>query len=59
MRFLSLYNGTDLAGTAAVGPGYKVDLPDTAGNCATCHAPGAAANAPFAADMNALGGVER
>ena len=25
------------------GPGYKLDFPDTAGNCATCHAPADAA----------------
>lgn len=31
-----------------------LDFPGTAGNCATCHAPGAAADAPFSTDMNAL-----
>ncbi len=29
------------------GPGYLLDFPDSSGNCATCHAPLAAANAPF------------
>jgi hypothetical protein len=58
-RFFSLYNGTDVTGTATITPGYKLDFPGTAGNCATCHAPGAAANAPFATDMNALVGVEQ
>lgn len=58
-RFFSLYNGTDITGTTAVSPGYKFDFPGTAGNCATCHAPGAAANTPFTADMNELSGVER
>lgn len=38
-RFFSLYNGTDLTGTVAVGPGYVNDFPGTAGNCANCHAP--------------------
>jgi hypothetical protein len=57
-RFFSMYNGTDLAGTAIVTPGYKIDFPGTAGNCATCHAPGAAANKPFTAGMNELTGVE-
>jgi len=33
-------------------------FPGTAGNCATCHAPGAAVNKPFTADMNELSGVE-
>jgi hypothetical protein len=58
-RFFSLYNGTDITGTMVVTPGYKTDFPGTAGNCATCHAPGAAANEPFSTDMNTLVGVER
>jgi hypothetical protein len=57
-RFFSLYNGTDVTGTTAVTPGYKLDFPGTAGNCATCHAPGAAVNEPFTTDMNELTGVE-
>jgi hypothetical protein len=57
-RFFSLYNGTDVTGTATITPGYKLDFPGTAGNCATCHAPGAAAKKPFASDMNELVGVE-
>ena len=56
-RFLSMYNGTDVGGTMAMGDGYKDDFPGTAGNCATCHAPVAAANSPFTADMNELTGV--
>lgn len=58
-RFFSLYNGTDISGTGSIPPGYKLDFPGTAGNCAACHAPGAAYDAPFAADMNALTGVEQ
>ena len=58
-RFFSLYNGTDITGTQVVSPGYKLDFPGTAGNCATCHAPGAAFDAPFTTDMNALTGVNR
>lgn len=57
-RFFSLYNGTDVSGTVHLGGGYKDDFPGTAGNCATCHAPGAAVDAPFTTDMNALSGVE-
>jgi len=56
-RFFSMYNGTDITGTLAMGDGYKDDFPGTAGNCANCHAPVAAANAPFTADMNELTGV--
>jgi hypothetical protein len=58
-RFFSLYNGTDLSGTQHLGGGYKDDFPGTAGNCATCHAPGAATDDDaFTMDMNQLSGVE-
>lgn len=57
-RFFSLYNGNAVSGTLHTGGGYKDDFPGTAGNCATCHAPGAAANEPFTTDMNELTGVE-
>ena len=60
-RFFSLYNGTNLHGTNTIGPGYKLDFPGTAGNCATCHAPAAAVRGErtFAdADMNGLEKVE-
>ena len=58
-RFFSLYNGTNISGTTVISPGYKLDFPGTVGNCATCHAPGAAYDAPFTTDMNALTGVNR
>jgi hypothetical protein len=57
-RLFSLYNGTELTGSLHLGGGYKDDFPGTAGNCANCHAPGAAANEPFTTDMNDLDGVE-
>ncbi len=53
-RFYSLYNGTDLTGTVAVGPGYVLDFPGTAGNCANCHAPGAGIDGYLTTDMNAV-----
>ena len=56
-RFFSLYNGTDISATNTITPGYKLDFPGTAGNCATCHAPGDAYDAPFTTDMNALSEV--
>jgi hypothetical protein len=42
------------------GPGYKLDFPNTAGNCAACHVPAAAAKPgrAYAADPNNLAGVE-
>ncbi len=38
------------------GPGYKLDFPDTAGNCAACHTPMAAINAPYDTDPTIPGG---
>lgn len=58
-RFLSLYNGSDISGIELVPPGYKLDFPATAGNCANCHAPGAAVDAPFTTDMNLLNGIDQ
>lgn len=58
-RFLSLYNGSNITGTSVISPGYKLDFPGTTGNCAACHAPGAALDAPFTTDMNLLTGVDR
>jgi hypothetical protein len=39
------------------GPGYKLDFPATAGNCAACHAPAAAINAPYSTDPTQISGV--
>ena len=40
------------------GPGYKLDFPDTAGNCASCHTPGAAVGAAYATDPNTVSGAD-
>ena len=32
------------------GPGYKLDFPNSAGNCAACHAPAAAVDDPYGVD---------
>jgi mono/diheme cytochrome c family protein len=39
------------------GPGYKLDFPDTAGNCAACHIPAASVNAPYGVDPTAVTGI--
>jgi hypothetical protein len=39
------------------GPGYRLDFPETAGNCAACHAPAAAADAPYHTDPRKVTGV--
>jgi hypothetical protein len=39
------------------GPGYKLDFPDTAGNCAACHTPAAAIDAVYDTDPTTITGV--
>lgn len=39
------------------GPGYKLDFPDTAGNCAACHAPAASVNDAYEVDVRSVSGV--
>ena len=41
------------------GPGFKLDFPQSAGNCAACHLPAAAVAAPYDTDPNAVTGVGR
>ena len=41
------------------GPGYKLDFPDNAGNCAACHAPGAAMEDPYGTDPNRVQGTDK
>jgi hypothetical protein len=42
---------------AYFGPGYKLDYPDHAGNCAACHLPAAATNAPYSTDPAGISGI--
>jgi len=39
------------------GPGYKLDFPDSAGNCAACHTPAAAVNTAYSTDPTNVSGV--
>jgi Carboxypeptidase regulatory-like domain/Cytochrome c554 and c-prime len=48
--FLAVFEGKDRAGAPTGGPGYRLDFPRSEGNCAACHAPGLAVNAPFGTD---------
>ncbi|MFU8772174.1 MAG: hypothetical protein ACNA8H_07120 [Anaerolineales bacterium] len=41
------------------GPGYKLDFPDTAGNCAACHTPAAAIDAAYGVNPTSVSGVAR
>ncbi len=40
------------------GPGYKLDFPDTAGNCAACHTPAAAIDNAYGIDPTIVTSVE-
>jgi len=40
------------------GPGYKLDFPATAGNCASCHVPVAAIDNPYGVNPVEVSGVE-
>lgn len=82
LRFMTMYNGTDVQGNKSPptqygfhqdygrfpirpdrdrpyhGPGFKLDFPDQAGNCATCHTPGAALRNPYGTDPNLVSGID-
>jgi len=40
------------------GPGYKLDFPESSGNCAACHVPGAALDDPYGIDPNEAAGAD-
>lgn len=46
-----LYYGRDVSGQTGVRPGYKLDNPGKEGNCASCHAPSAAATPTRSKDL--------
>jgi hypothetical protein len=50
-KVLNMYYGTDAFNRAGVGPGYKLDNPQSEGNCTTCHAPSVAASIPASQDL--------
>lgn len=57
--FLAFFHGTDKNGKNSSGPGYKLDFPNSNGNCATCHVPAMALNNPFGSDPKEARGVAR
>lgn len=52
--FLAMYYGTDYNGEKGYGVSFKKDFPDSFGNCATCHIPGAAIDNPYGVDPNSV-----
>jgi cytochrome c2 len=57
--FLAFFNGTDIYGRNGFGPGYKLDFPNSSGNCVTCHVPAMALDKPFNSDPREARGIER
>jgi len=57
--FLAFFSGIDINGKMSTGPGYKLDFPNSNGNCSTCHVPAMALNNPFNSDPREARGVER
>jgi hypothetical protein len=65
-RFRSMYTGDAVQPSSAfnskrnrrdTGPGYKLDFPQSAGNCAACHVPAAAVHSPLGTDPTRISGV--
>jgi hypothetical protein len=56
---LSMYNGTGADGRRGVFPGYRLDFPNSDGNCASCHAPLHALSSESGGDLNAVTGIAR
>ncbi|MBW2581687.1 MAG: hypothetical protein JRD00_12305 [Deltaproteobacteria bacterium] len=54
-KLLEMYYGTDAEGNPGRGEGYRLDNPRSNGNCATCHAPSAAAASRWSLDRLAVG----
>jgi hypothetical protein len=50
-KLLDMYYGTDAFQRQGVGPGYRLDNPNSDGNCTTCHAPSAAGSIPVSQDI--------
>ncbi len=53
-KVLDMYYGTDTLQHNNVRPGYRIDNPNSNGNCAVCHAPSAAASSPWSQDLKSV-----
>jgi hypothetical protein len=51
-RVLDMYYGTDALLRKGMGPGYRLDNPQSQGNCTICHAPSVAGTIPWSQDLN-------
>ncbi len=51
-KVLDMFYGMDNKRQGGVRPGYRLDFPNSNGNCITCHAPSVAASSPWSHDLN-------
>jgi len=53
-KVLDMYNGTDAFNRKGVDPGYRLENPNSNGNCAECHAPSAVAYGRWSQNLNSV-----
>ncbi|MDH3825778.1 MAG: multiheme c-type cytochrome [Desulfobacterales bacterium] len=53
-KVLNMYYGTDAFNRSGAGPGYRLDNPQSEGNCTTCHAPSVAGSIPASQDLQTV-----
>jgi hypothetical protein len=53
-KVLDMFYGTDAFDRQGIGPGYKLDNPNSDGNCITCHAPSVATSGPWVQDLKSV-----
>ena len=51
-KVLDMYYGTDALLRPGISPGYRLDNPQSDGNCTACHAPSVAGSIPLSQDLN-------
>ena len=54
----TMYSGTDVNGNPENRLSHRYDFPGTPGNCAACHAPGAAANSAYGVFLDEVKGTD-
>ncbi len=53
-KVMNMLYGTDAFNRVGIGPGYKLDNPNSDGNCVSCHAPSAATAGPWVQDLKSV-----
>ena len=53
-KVLDMFYGTDAFNRQGIGPGFKLDNPDSDGNCIVCHAPSVDTSGPWVQDLKSI-----